>query len=136
MTPNGPDADGRRAEILDAAVQIFLRYGFRKTSMDEVARAAGLSRPGLYLHFSSKELLFQAAVAHLLDQALAGVRRALADVSIPLADRLVAAFSAYYGPYVGGGLAAQHSAELIESAEQLAAGRIAAHEEATRIALI
>ena len=41
--------DSRREALLEAAVGVFARYGFRKTSMDEVARAAGVSRQGLYL---------------------------------------------------------------------------------------
>jgi len=43
-----PDPDDlRRRRLLDVALATFLRFGFRKTSMEEVARAAGLSRQGL-----------------------------------------------------------------------------------------
>jgi AcrR family transcriptional regulator len=123
-------------ELLDAAIDVFVRYGFRKTSMDELARAAGLSRPGLYLHFSSKETLFQEAVAHLLDRSLARGRQALADPAESLQERLVGAFAAVHGPYVGKGAAAQHTGELIETAGQLAGDVIVAHERAFRAAVV
>lgn len=47
-----------RGEILDAARRRFLRFGPRKTTMEEVAREAGCSRATLYTHFSSKESLY------------------------------------------------------------------------------
>src|SRR5262245_29785734 len=49
----------RQEAIFAAAIAIFLRFGFKKTSMDDLARAAGLSRQGLYLHFASKDALFK-----------------------------------------------------------------------------
>jgi AcrR family transcriptional regulator len=38
----------RQERVLAAALEVFGRYGFRKTSMDEVARSADISRQGLY----------------------------------------------------------------------------------------
>lgn len=96
-----PEADARRRRLLDAAVTVFLRFGFRKASMDEVARAAGVSRQGLYLHFSTKDELFRAAVQHLLDGALAEAAARLADADLPLEKRLVSAFDAWLGRFAG-----------------------------------
>jgi len=84
----------RRAAILDAATRVFLRYGFKKTSMDDLARAAGLSRQGLYLHFPTKEALFKEAVSTLVASLRAAFRDALARDGLPVEDRLVAAFEA------------------------------------------
>ena len=68
MESTSSTADRTRQErVLAAALGVFGRYGFRKTSMDEVARAAGISRQGLYLYFASKEALFRAAVCQELD---------------------------------------------------------------------
>jgi AcrR family transcriptional regulator len=50
----------RRAEILEAAKICFLRYGYGKTSLDDIAKAAGLSRPLLYRKFANKEAIFTA----------------------------------------------------------------------------
>ena len=49
-----------RGRILDAADVQFRRFGPRKTSMEEIAQKAGLSRATLYLHFSGKKELYQA----------------------------------------------------------------------------
>ncbi len=94
-------ADPRRKQLLDAAFGVFMRFGFRKTSMDEVARAAELSRQGLYLHFATKEDLFRATLAHAVGTALDEANAALAAEGEPLDERLVAAFDAWVGRYVG-----------------------------------
>lgn len=97
-----PEAtDARQDAVLDAAVTVFARYGFRKTSMDEVARAAGISRQGLYLQFIDKEALFRKAVAFKLSRQLNAAVMALADERTGLAARLVAACDQWAGRYVG-----------------------------------
>ena len=75
-------SDAAKTKLLEAALSVFLRYGFRKTSMDEVARAAHISRQGLYLHFSSKEELFRATVKHLLSSGLEAACVSLHDGSV------------------------------------------------------
>ena len=50
---------GRRDEILAAARTIFTHYGFRRASLEEIAREAGISRTALYHHFRNKEDLFR-----------------------------------------------------------------------------
>jgi AcrR family transcriptional regulator len=91
----------RRAAVLDSALLTFARFGYRKTSMEEVARAAHISRPGLYFLFASKEALFRAAVTQALEQDLATVGRVLADAGRPLPERLLDAFDAWAGRYAG-----------------------------------
>jgi AcrR family transcriptional regulator len=59
-----------RERILDAAMEIFARYGYRRASMDQVAEAAGLTRQAVYHHFPGKEALFRAGVEALHDGAL------------------------------------------------------------------
>ncbi|MFF3001859.1 TetR/AcrR family transcriptional regulator [Kitasatospora sp. NPDC057940] len=91
----------RRTMVLDSALATFARFGYRKTSMEEVARAAHISRPGLYFLFSSKESLFRAAVTQALERDIAAVEHVLADVDRPLPQRLVEAFDRWAGRYVG-----------------------------------
>ncbi|MEU9188942.1 TetR/AcrR family transcriptional regulator [Streptomyces sp. NPDC048484] len=79
----------------------FARFGYRKTSMEEVARAAHISRPGLYFLFSSKETLFRAAVTQALERDLTAVESILADTGRPLPERLVEAFDQWAGRYIG-----------------------------------
>jgi TetR/AcrR family transcriptional regulator, regulator of autoinduction and epiphytic fitness len=91
----------RRERVLAVALEVFGRYGFRKASMDEIARAADMSRQGLYLHFASKDALFRAAVRQELDTALAEVSRCLDEEGVALEPRVVAALDAWLGRYVG-----------------------------------
>src|SRR3954467_14783501 len=95
----------RRDQALAAALEVFGRYGFRKTSMDEIAQAADISRQGLYLHFASKDALFRAAVRRELDTALGEASRCLDEVGVGLERRVVAALDAWLGRYVGSRLA-------------------------------
>ncbi|MFN6202356.1 MAG: TetR/AcrR family transcriptional regulator [Acidobacteriota bacterium] len=48
----------RRAEIIAAALECFLQYGYEKTTLEDVATRAGLSRTLLYLQFRNKEEIF------------------------------------------------------------------------------
>jgi AcrR family transcriptional regulator len=92
---------GRRELVLAAALDTFARYGYRKTSMEDVARAAAISRPGLYLLFGSKQELFTAAVTQALDRSLAAVSEVLADTTRPVRERLLDAFDHWTGRYIG-----------------------------------
>lgn len=69
--------------------------------MEEVARAARISRPGLYFLFSSKETLFRAAVTQALERDITTVEHLLADTGRPLPERLVDAFDQWAGRYIG-----------------------------------
>ena len=75
----------RHESLLQAAFGVFLRYGYKKTSMDDLARAAGLSRQGLYLHFANKDALFNDP-----DSPVAGN---------PMGDVTVVEFFDYHCPY-------------------------------------
>ena len=99
--PGDESETGRREHVLDAALLTFSRYGYRKASMEDVARAADISRPGLYFYFASKRDLFRAAVTQALDGDVAAAERALADTNRPLRDRLIEAFDHWTGRYVG-----------------------------------
>jgi TetR/AcrR family transcriptional regulator, mexJK operon transcriptional repressor len=57
-------AGSKQAQILEAAGELFLDQGFGATSMDAVARRAGVSKATLYAHFSGKEELFSAIISN------------------------------------------------------------------------
>lgn len=54
------DNEAREQRILDAAVDLFVHYGYDKTTIDDIARNAGVSKGAIYLHFKSKDALFEA----------------------------------------------------------------------------
>jgi AcrR family transcriptional regulator len=96
-----PHPDSRHCALLDAAVGVFARFGYRKTSMDDVARAAGVSRQGLYLSFANKEELFRRALEHSLSSQLASAMTALSRLDDGLETRLISACKEWSGRFVG-----------------------------------
>jgi AcrR family transcriptional regulator len=67
-----PDERQQREErILDAAAALLVRWGYRKTTIDDVAREAGVGKGTIYLHWKDKNALFRAAL--LRAQQRAGV---------------------------------------------------------------
>jgi len=82
-----------RTRILDAAMLVFRRHGFRRSSIEQAADAAGLTRQALYHHFKSKEALFRAVIERLYESALAAeiaAAHAAEKAGGSLADILVA----------------------------------------------
>src|SRR3979411_538646 len=67
----------KRQHILSAALRVFFEYGYKRVSMNEIAEAAGISRPGLYLHFSSKEEVFRAAILQFADSLIQEIPKGL-----------------------------------------------------------
>jgi AcrR family transcriptional regulator len=119
MTSTQPTDSARQEQVLSVALEVFGRYGFRKTSMDEVARSADISRQGLYLYFASKEALFRAAVRQELDTALTEATRCLDEEDVALQDRVAAALDAWMGRFVGSMLASDIGNMLENSTMQL-----------------
>ena len=76
-----------RALILDAALDVFSAQGFRGTTVDEIARAAGLSKPNLLYYFRSKEAIYAALLEGLLQTWLDPLR-ALDPEGDPLPELL------------------------------------------------
>ncbi len=124
---SSPSEDARRAALLEAAFGVFARFGYRKTSMDEVARAAHISRQGLYLHFANKEDLFRATLRHALESSLGDARSALMADDAPLDERLRGAFDAWIGRYVGRFSA--NAADLKEAADGLVSTEVTDFEK-------
>lgn len=83
------DADARRQSILQGARWCFLNFGFAKTSLDDIARRAGISRTLLYKHYRDKEDIFSAVFADWLIARHPQARAAAAANGDPL-DRLLA----------------------------------------------
>lgn len=67
----------RRSHIVTAATGVFRRYGFARTTMGDIAQAAGLSRPTLYAAFADKNSIFEAVIADLVDTELVRIREVI-----------------------------------------------------------
>ncbi|QIE23457.1 Bacterial regulatory protein, tetR family [Caballeronia sp. SBC1] len=67
----------RRGQVVQAAIGVFLRYGYARTTMAHIAQAAGLSRPTLYLTFPDKDAIFHAVVDAMVADKLSEIRQRL-----------------------------------------------------------
>ena len=112
----------RRDQILDAVIPVFGRYGFKKTSMEDLAEAAQLSKQGLYLHFSGKEEVFQAAMQKYLGDGLIAVERSLNRSQAPLGERLLGAMEAWFGRHLATFTPA--SFDVIEAGDKLSGAAV------------
>jgi len=73
----------KEEKILDAALRVFLKFGFRRVTMNEIAEEAGISRPGLYLAYNSTEQVFSAVVQRGITANLDEVEAAMAQAPNP-----------------------------------------------------
>ena len=64
------EAGARRDRIVEAATGVFLRYGYARTTMGDIADAAGISRPALYPLFPKKEDIFASVISQLNEEKL------------------------------------------------------------------
>ena len=71
--------DERRQQILEAAMECFIRNGYAHTRVDDIAREAGLSKGGIYFHFPSKRDIFDALQAVEVERTMAAVMEANAS---------------------------------------------------------
>jgi len=113
-TSLSPAASQRQEAILAGAFGAFSTYGFRKTSMDDIARAAGMSRSALYLSYRNKEEILRALAAGALSEAMRGVEDVLGADEGTLEEVLLAAFVAKDGRYMEAVLSTPHAAEIVE----------------------
>ena len=87
--------DQRRVQLLDAANDVFTTKGYHAAAMDDIADAAGVSKPVLYQHFPSKLDLYLALLDSSCDLLVEVVENAIATTDVN-ADRVVAAMGAFY----------------------------------------
>ena len=114
----------KRTRILQAAQSLFIRYGVKRTSIDEVARAADIAKGTLYLYYESKEMLFAEVAKNICADILAEARRA-ASMPVPLAERLVGILDAEIGVLHRLVEHSPHVRELTETKEAIASAAFA-----------
>lgn len=86
--------EAKKARVIEAAQAVFFRYGYRRVTMGDLAEAAGVSRPALYLLFCNKESIFQATLVAFTSRALAELRAGLPAQPTPR-DKLRFAFEVW-----------------------------------------
>ena len=112
-------SDARHQAILDAALALFSGYGYRRTSVGDVAREAGIAKGTVYLYFENKEALFAAVCRHVADRFLARARDAAAS-DRALEDKIRTILSAKFSYLYQLVHSSPHAGEIIASKNQLA----------------
>lgn len=85
----------RLPEVLNASLKCFARYGYKKTTMEEIAEELGLTKGALYSYARNKKDLYQKAVAYALTKWQAKVREAVEDAGSPEEKFMTLSFKAY-----------------------------------------
>ena len=116
---NASPQDEKRKRILESAFEVALRYGYQRMTMDDVAKACGMSRPALYLQFKNKGDIFSAIASEMMGRALAGAKAAL-DGQGSIEDRLFAAIKTGILDPVEYLHSTAHGAELMDMKHDLA----------------
>ncbi|HDP75282.1 MAG TPA: TetR/AcrR family transcriptional regulator [Bacteroidales bacterium] len=78
---------GMRENIISTATEVFSRYGFKKTSMEDIARALRMGKSSIYYYFKGKEEIFQAVVDREADLLRVKVKEIL-DSAQPVTEKL------------------------------------------------
>ena len=110
--------------LLAAGFDAFARHGFKRATMADIAAAAGMSRPALYLRVKNKEDVLRAVGAALLAASITWARAA-ADESGDIATQVVAVLEAKLGLTLGLAERSEHALELLSEY-----GRVATAEAA------
>jgi AcrR family transcriptional regulator len=115
-TTGNPNA--KQAVIMEAMTGLVHQYGYSKITMDDIAKASGLSRPALYQFFKNKQEIYRAIASHMCRESLQVMQDALSGDGAPQ-ERLVRAI-------VDGKLkmlcemeATQHGSELLDLGNEL-----------------
>jgi AcrR family transcriptional regulator len=116
-------ADQRRRQLFDVALQLFAERGYRATTMDDIAEAAGVTKPLLYQHFSSKRALYLLLAESVAQQMLEAIAEASAMADGPR-QQVEMGFAAYFRLVAGN-----------EAAFRLLYGRDNADDEELGLAL-
>ncbi len=88
-------ADQRREQLLEVALRLFAGRGFAATTMDDIASAAGVTKPLLYQHFDSKRALYLELVDSVARDLLVAINDATSRASGPR-QQVEAGFAAYF----------------------------------------
>lgn len=92
---SGMGKEEKRQRVYEAALQLFSRYGFKKTTVEEIADALGMTKGNLYLYATNKKDLYESSVAWAL-RSWQKNARTVADVEESCAAKIYAYFLAGY----------------------------------------
>ncbi len=93
-------ADARRRQLFEVALSLFAEHGYASTTMDDIAEAAGVTKPLVYQHFESKRALYLELMDVFSRELVTRIVKATADAEGPR-RQVELGFAAYFGLMVG-----------------------------------
>lgn len=115
-----PQTKDKRAAILTAAFSLFGHYGYRRTSIDDIAQEAGIAKGTVYLYFKSKEEIFRALAQQLIDHMLTATESAQ-STSAGVVAQLRGMLDAKFGYFFELLHHSAHVREILDAKNQLCA---------------
>ncbi|MGH9137400.1 MAG: TetR/AcrR family transcriptional regulator [Acidimicrobiales bacterium] len=98
--PTRLPAARRRQQLLEVALRVFAERGFHPTSMNDLAEAAGVTKPVLYQHFGSKRELYRELLDDVGTRLLSAIEIATSEAGGPR-EQVERGFAAYFGFVAG-----------------------------------
>lgn len=98
--PRRLTADARRRQLFDVALSLFAEHGYASTTMDDIAEAAGVTKPLVYQHFESKRALYLELMDVFSRELVDRIVAATADAEGPR-QQVELGFAAYFELMVG-----------------------------------
>ena len=95
LSDERPSALERRDQLLEIAKKVFAEHGYQATTMDDIARAAGFTKPILYQHFDSKATLYEEIISQTGAQLVDRLTKAVTSVTTPR-SKIESAFRVYF----------------------------------------
>ena len=120
--------DEKSGTIAEAAAGLFMQYGFSRVTMDDIARASGMSRPALYQYFRNKRDIYRAIVSWKLGDALEKIRHALDGQGAP-GERIHAAIKSGIFDMMAEIENSPHGSELLSMKAQMSEDLLEAFRE-------
>jgi AcrR family transcriptional regulator len=129
MRDSNDEVPDRRTRILEGARAAFLRFGFKRTSMADIAAGAGVSRTALYHYFPDKEEVLRAVVEELHTGSLRAAAEAL-EKNQTLSAALAGLLEAKFGRTLAVLTESPHGVELVDATHRLTEPATRAADEA------
>ncbi|MCO5064624.1 MAG: TetR/AcrR family transcriptional regulator [Rhizobiaceae bacterium] len=120
LPSDGPD-DAKKLRALEGAMKAFFSYGYQRTSMDDIAKAAGMSRPALYLLFRNKADIFQEGAVRVFERSAMRLENVLNGPG-SLSERLFQSIDQGMISIMAKVNASPHGSELIDMKHELSGG--------------
>ena len=113
-TTADPRANEKRRRIIEAAWRLALSKGLRATTMEALAREAGVAKGTLYAHFADKDAVFDGVVADLLVELATAFDRGMRSEGA-VAERIGAALAGKYGVVARAIEGSPHAGEILDA---------------------